>query len=130
MIDEASVGASLLSSVSSLTNTVIGAGMLALPNAFAAMGWLLGSCLIVLCAVVTSFGLLLIKLCEVKLGRRVDTLYALTIAVLPNTVCIIDFIIALKVCVFRVFANQVLRRVHFVSDHQRKFDAAGRQELG
>jgi len=62
--------------------------------------------------------------------RLLDTLYALTIAVLPNTVCIIDFIIALKVCVFRVFANQVLRRVHFVSDHQRKFDAAGRQELG
>lgn len=51
--------ATMLSSISGLTNTIIGAGMLALPHAYAKMGWLQGSLLVVLCAVVTNFGLYL-----------------------------------------------------------------------
>ena len=89
--------ASVLSGISNLTNTIIGAGMLALPYAFATMGWLLGSVLLILCAGATQLGLYLVKRCEVKLQNRSDSFYDMAVAVMPKYAWIFDTMIAIKV---------------------------------
>ena len=62
--------ASILSSVTNLTNTVIGAGALAFPSAFAAMGLLPGIISCIYSGSVTSFGLYLLTRCATMVGRR------------------------------------------------------------
>lgn len=89
--------ATMLSSISGLTNTIIGAGMLALPHAYAKMGWLQGSLLVVLCAVVTNFGLYLIKLCADRMDKRVNSFYDMTSQVMPSAVWYFDATIFVKV---------------------------------
>lgn len=95
--EEAHGSATILSSVSGLTNTIIGAGMLALPHAYATMGWLLGTALVLLCAVVTNFGLHLVKLCEIRMGKRVQSFYDMTSQVMPSAVWYFDATIFVKV---------------------------------
>ncbi|WFD36071.1 hypothetical protein MCUN1_002942 [Malassezia cuniculi] len=88
--------ATVLSSVSNLTNTIIGAGMLALPHAFASTGWLLGSLLILLCAVTTAYGLHLVKRCEQRLGFQATSFYDMTLHAMPKAAWWFDLIIVVK----------------------------------
>ncbi|ORY25153.1 putative transporter [Naematelia encephala] len=62
--------ASVLSSVTNLTNTVIGAGALAFPSAFAAMGLLPGIVSCAFSACTTIFGLYLLSRCATMVGKR------------------------------------------------------------
>ena len=62
--------ASILSSVTNLTNTVIGAGALAFPSAFAAMGLIPGILSCIYSGCVTSFGLYLLTRCATMVARR------------------------------------------------------------
>ncbi|WFD31389.1 hypothetical protein MSPP1_002424 [Malassezia sp. CBS 17886] len=94
--DGAHPGASVISSISSLTNTIIGAGMLALPHAFASMGWLLGGAMVALCAALTQLGLHLVKLCEGKIGSPVASFYEMTQHAMPAAVGYFNAAIALK----------------------------------
>ena len=59
---------SIAASVVNLTNTIVGSGMLALPAAFASCGYLLGTCLLVLFAASSAFGLHLLSLCALRTG--------------------------------------------------------------
>ncbi|WFC93779.1 hypothetical protein MBRA1_000402 [Malassezia brasiliensis] len=94
--EEVSGSATILSSISGLTNTIIGAGMLALPHAYATMGWLLGTVLVLLCAMVTNFGLHLVKLCEVRMELRPQSFYDMTSQVMPSAVWYFDATIFVK----------------------------------
>ncbi|WFD42494.1 hypothetical protein MPSI1_001139 [Malassezia psittaci] len=85
-----------MASVSGLTNTIIGAGMLALPHAYAKMGWLLGTVLLLLCAAVTNFGLYLVKLSEARLQNRAQSFYDLTTQAMPSAVWCFDATIFIK----------------------------------
>lgn len=89
--------ATVLSSVSNLTNTIIGAGMLALPHAFASMGWFLGSALVLVCAATTTYGLHLVKRCEQRVGFAPTSFYDLTLHAIPQAAWWFDLIIVVKV---------------------------------
>ncbi len=67
-IDEAQ--ASIPSSVTNLANTVIGAGALAFPSAFAAMGLLPGMFTCVMSGCFAAFGLYLLSRCATLVGKR------------------------------------------------------------
>jgi len=88
-------GASVASSVSGLTNTILGAGMLALPHAFSEMGWLNGSLLTLLCAASTLHGLYLMKLSTMKIGGA-KNVFELGHRILPHYVWVFDAIISFK----------------------------------
>ncbi|ORX33577.1 transmembrane amino acid transporter protein-domain-containing protein [Kockovaella imperatae] len=62
--------ASILSSVTNLANTVIGAGALAFPSAFAAMGLIPGILSCIYSGCVTSFGLYLLTRCATMVARK------------------------------------------------------------
>lgn len=125
--EEVHGSATVLSSISGLTNTIIGAGMLALPHAYATMGWLLGTVLVLLCAVVTNFGLHLVKLCEVRMERRPQSFYDMTSQVMPSAVWYFDATIFVKVCCSA--AHTVLWRRRILPDDLRAPDAPSGTEL-
>ncbi|KIR37400.1 vacuolar amino acid transporter 5 [Cryptococcus deuterogattii MMRL2647] len=62
--------ASVISSVSNLSNTILGAGALAFPSAFAAMGLLPGSFSCALSGATAVFGLYLLSRCATVVGNR------------------------------------------------------------
>lgn len=62
--------ASILSSVTNLANTVIGAGALAFPSAFAAMGLIPGIVSCLTSGMLTGFGLYLLSRCATLVGKR------------------------------------------------------------
>ena len=106
-------GASIASSISGLTNTLIGAGMLALPHAYTSMGWCLGSILLVFCATTTNYALYLMKLsCDTVEGTVTD-FYDLVLRAMPSYVWVIDLTIGLKVR-FIVTDHAVLGCDHFL----------------
>lgn len=88
--------ASLSASISSLTNTIIGSGLLALPSAFATMGWFLGSFFILFCAATTLFGLVLVKLSCDKIDKKASGFYDLMFRINPYKMWIIDLVIGVK----------------------------------
>lgn len=57
---------SLFSSVINLSNTILGSGMLGLPYAYSHAGWLFGTILLILSALVMSFTLHLLSCCALK----------------------------------------------------------------
>jgi hypothetical protein len=62
--------ASILSSVSNLANTIIGAGALAFPSAFASMGLIPGIISCAFSGCTSLFGLYLLSRCATMVGRR------------------------------------------------------------
>lgn len=62
--------ASVISSVSNLSNTILGAGALAFPSAFAAMGLLPGILSCAFSGVTAIFGLYLLSKCATIVGTR------------------------------------------------------------
>ncbi|PWN48017.1 hypothetical protein IE53DRAFT_217825 [Violaceomyces palustris] len=88
--------ASLLSSISNLTNTIIGTGMLATPGAFKYTGLLLGMFLICFCGFTASFGLYLLTRCAAKVGGRKNSFFTLASQTIPAGAWWFDLAIALK----------------------------------
>lgn len=121
--------ATVLSSVSNLTNTVIGAGMVALPHAFARMGWLLGSALLLVCAATAGFGLHLIKQCTTRLGTHPRTFYDLTVDTLPRAAWWFDAVIFIKcygVCVsYLLISSRLMPQVVLSFAHAAGTGRAG-----
>ena len=58
--------ATWLSCYINLTSTILGAGMLGLPYAYANMGWILGTLLILLCGTAATFALYFLAVCAKK----------------------------------------------------------------
>ncbi|KAJ5146364.1 Amino acid transporter transmembrane [Penicillium bovifimosum] len=88
--------ASWASSVINLVNTIIGAGVLAMPLAISHMGIVLGVCVILWSAVTAGFGLYLQSLCAQYLDRGSASFFALSQLTYPNAAVVFDAAIAIK----------------------------------
>ncbi|CBQ72783.1 conserved hypothetical protein (N-terminal fragment), partial [Sporisorium reilianum SRZ2] len=88
--------ASLVSSISNLTNTIIGTGMLATPGAFKYTGLLLGPALILFCGFTAALGLYLLTRCAARVGGRKNSFFTIASQALPAGAWYFDLAIALK----------------------------------
>lgn len=88
--------ASWLSSVINLVNTIIGAGILAMPLALSHMGILLGTLVILFSALTAGFGLYLQTRCARYLDRGSASFFALSQITYPNAAVVFDAAIAIK----------------------------------
>jgi amino acid permease len=87
--------ATFFSAYISLTNTVVGSGILGLPYAFSCTGWILGCILLLICAVLSSTSLHLLALCGARTAKP-SSFYAVAEIVSPGYTFIIDVAVALK----------------------------------
>ncbi|KAL8805849.1 MAG: hypothetical protein Q9200_005270 [Gallowayella weberi] len=88
--------ASWLSSVINLLNTIVGAGVLAMPLALSRMGITLGIFVILWAGITAGFGLYLQTRCARYLERGSASFFALSQITYPNAAVIFDAAIAIK----------------------------------
>ncbi|KAL2809566.1 transmembrane amino acid transporter protein-domain-containing protein [Aspergillus granulosus] len=88
--------ASWLSCVINLVNTIVGAGVLAMPLAISHMGIVLGTFVILWSGVTAGFGLYLQSRCAQYLDRGSASFFALSQITYPNAAVIFDAAIAIK----------------------------------
>ncbi|KAL8798062.1 MAG: hypothetical protein Q9182_006986 [Xanthomendoza sp. 2 TL-2023] len=88
--------ASWLSSVINLLNTIVGAGVLAMPLALSRMGITLGIFVILWSGITAGFGLYLQTRCARYLERGSASFFALSQITYPNAAVIFDAAIAIK----------------------------------
>lgn len=88
--------ASWLSSVINLVNTIVGAGVLAMPHALSNMGILLGVSITLWSAFTSGFGLYLQTRCARYLDRGASSFFALSQITYPNASVVFDAAIAIK----------------------------------
>ena len=88
--------ASWLSSNVNLVNTIVGAGVLAMPLALSRMGMLLGIIIILWSGVTAGFGLYLQTRCARYLERGSASFFALSQITYPNAAVIFDAAISIK----------------------------------
>lgn len=88
--------ASWLSSVINLVNTIVGAGVLAMPLALSRMGMLLGTLIILWAGLTAGFGLYLQTRCARYLDRGSASFFALSQITYPNAAVIFDAAISIK----------------------------------
>eukprot|EP00605_Chrysophyceae_sp_TOSAG23-4_P002627 GSChrysophyteH1.ASY1.ANO1.2899.1 assembled CDS len=86
---------SWLSCYINLTSTILGAGMLGLPYAYANMGWLLGTTLIIVCGVTATMALFFLAKCAKKTSAP-SSFYKVAMLATPKYAFSIDLIIAIK----------------------------------
>ncbi|OJD31324.1 amino acid transporter [Diplodia corticola] len=84
------------SSVINLVNTILGAGLLAMPHALSQMGILLGCCVIVWSGLTAGFGLYLQTRCAKYLDRGTASFASLSKITYPNAAVVFDAAIAIK----------------------------------
>jgi len=85
-----------MSSVINLVNTIVGAGVLAMPLALSHMGILLGTFVIIWAGLTSGFGLYLQTRCARYLDRGSASFFALSQITYPNAAVIFDAAIAIK----------------------------------
>ncbi|KAK3067864.1 hypothetical protein LTR53_014996 [Teratosphaeriaceae sp. CCFEE 6253] len=88
--------ASWISSVINLVNTIVGAGVLAMPHALSNMGIVLGTLVILWAGVTAGFGLYLQTRCARYLDRGAASFFALSQITYPNAAVLFDAAIAIK----------------------------------
>ncbi|KAL9634629.1 MAG: hypothetical protein Q9164_003975 [Protoblastenia rupestris] len=88
--------ASWASSVINLVNTIVGAGVLAMPLALSRMGILLGVFIILWSGLTAGFGLYLQTRCARYLDRGSASFFALSQITYPNAAVVFDAAIAIK----------------------------------
>ena len=88
--------ASWISSVINLANTIVGAGVLAMPHALSNMGVTLGVFVIAWSALTSGFGLYLQTRCARYLDRGTASFFALSQLTYPNAAILFDAAIAIK----------------------------------
>ncbi|KAI9802566.1 MAG: hypothetical protein M1833_001638 [Piccolia ochrophora] len=88
--------ASWISSVINLVNTIVGAGVLAMPSAMSHMGIILGTFVILFAGVTAGFGLYLQTRCAKYLDRGSSSFFALSQMTYPSAAIIFDAAIAVK----------------------------------
>lgn len=88
--------ASWASSVINLLNTIVGAGVLAMPLALSHMGIFLGTFVIIWAGVTAGFGLYLQTQCARYLDRGSASFFAISQLTYPNAAVIFDAAIAIK----------------------------------
>ncbi|QKX63489.1 uncharacterized protein TRUGW13939_10660 [Talaromyces rugulosus] len=88
--------ASWISSVINLVNTIVGAGVLAMPLAIAHMGIVLGVLVVIWSGIAAGFGLYLQSRCAQYLDRGSASFFALSQITYPNAAVFFDAAIAIK----------------------------------
>lgn len=88
--------ASLFSSYSNLTSTIIGAGILGLPYAFSQFGWILGLILLTLTGLSSAFSLVLLSLCAKQVSNKPSSFHAVAEICMPTFSYLIDAAVAIK----------------------------------
>lgn len=88
--------ASWASSVINLVNTIVGAGVLAMPHAMSNMGIVLGVVVILWAGLTAGFGLYLQTRCARYLDRGAASFFALSQITYPNAAVVFDAAIAVK----------------------------------
>lgn len=88
--------ASWSSSVINLVNTIVGAGVLAMPHALSNMGITLGVIVILWAGLTAGFGLYLQTRCARYLDRGAASFFALSQITYPNAAVVFDAAIAIK----------------------------------
>ncbi|TKA25318.1 hypothetical protein B0A50_06222 [Salinomyces thailandicus] len=88
--------ASWTSSVINLLNTIVGAGVLAMPHALSTMGATLGTLVILWAGLTSGFGLYLQTRCARYLDRGTSSFFALSQMTYPNAAVVFDAAIAIK----------------------------------
>ncbi|KAI8813760.1 transmembrane amino acid transporter protein-domain-containing protein [Cladochytrium replicatum] len=83
------------SSVINIANTMMGAGMLALPSALAKVGLGLGSALILLAGIAAAFGMSLLTFAAQRIGRN-SSFFAISKITYPGAAIVFDIAIAIK----------------------------------
>jgi amino acid permease len=83
------------SGVVNLANTIVGAGMLGLPGAFGGTGWLSGIILIVVSAIFSAHGLVLLSKSAIITGKPAS-FYSVAHASVPRYTMLIDAAVAVK----------------------------------
>ncbi|KIM90493.1 hypothetical protein PILCRDRAFT_185179 [Piloderma croceum F 1598] len=94
--DKADGHASIVSSVSNLSNTIIGSGMLTFPLAMASAGVIPGIITCVFSGAVASFGLYLLSVCATKAPHRRASFFAIAQLTFPSAAVFFDAAIAIK----------------------------------
>jgi amino acid permease len=82
--------------VINLVNTIVGAGVLAMPRALSQMGILLGVFVIIWSGITSAFGLYLQTRCARYLDRGTASFFALSQITYPNASVVFDAAIAIK----------------------------------
>ena len=88
--------ASWASSVINLVNTIVGAGVLAMPHAMSNMGVTLGVIVILWSGLTSGLGLYLQTRCARYLDRGASSFFALSQITYPNAAVVFDAAIAIK----------------------------------
>lgn len=88
--------ASWISSVVNLVNTIVGAGVLAMPHAMSNMGITLGVIVILWAGLTSGFGLYLQTRCARYLDRGNSSFFALSQITYPNAAVVFDAAITIK----------------------------------
>ncbi|BFZ65387.1 hypothetical protein YB2330_006553 [Saitoella coloradoensis] len=88
--------ASIWSSYINLANTILGAGILAMPHALSSTGLALGCCAIVFAGCTSSLGLYLLSRCATRLEPGQASFFALAKRTYPSAAPIFDTAIAIK----------------------------------
>ncbi|KAG7094069.1 hypothetical protein E1B28_007689 [Marasmius oreades] len=88
--------ASVISSVSNLTNTIIGSGMLTFPLAMASAGIIPGIITCIFSGSVAAFGLHLLAICATKTTHRRSSFFAVAQLTFPKAAVFFDAAIAIK----------------------------------
>jgi len=90
--------AGMFSCIMNLSNTILGAGMLGLPHAFASSGYLLGSILLFVFALLSGFGLYLLANISVDhfSEKRNATFYNVATKAFSQGALVIDVAVAVK----------------------------------
>lgn len=94
-VDTAAVTGTIWSGFINLTNTIVGAGMLGLPGAFAGTGIAGGSILILLGSLFSAHGLILLSKAAQRTGLP-SSFYSAARATVPKFTILIDLAVALK----------------------------------
>ncbi|KAL3802231.1 hypothetical protein HJC23_001775 [Cyclotella cryptica] len=88
-------GSTLTSGILNLSNTIVGAGMLGLPGAFAGTGHTAGMALLLVAATFSAHGLVLLSKSATAAGLP-SSFYSVAAAAVPRYTVLIDLAVALK----------------------------------
>jgi hypothetical protein len=88
--------AAITACIATLANTILGAGILGLPHAFASSGYGLGLFLLGLAACASGLGLHLLAQSAKKLGELPSSFYTVAKEALPRWTFLIDLAVAIK----------------------------------
>ena len=113
--------ATMLSCYFNLTNTIVGSGMLGLPYAYAASGWVVGTFLLLICGASSAFALHTLSLCAQKMGTPAS-FYSIASHAMPSLTLVIDAAVAIK-C-FGVATSYLIVVGDLMPDVMEQFGAA------